>query len=354
VSTLRKVASEADVSIATVSRVLNSSGMVSEHARHRVLEAASRLGYNGLRRNVTNYIALAYTGRSSVTSPYDVAILDGMLAGADENGFDLSLMRLQLDRRPGENYSQMLQRKGVRAAVVRTNTETRHVCSELAQEGYPFVVVGDCFKDEQPPINYVYSDSRPTSCQAIEHLISLGHRRIAIAMSHIDDHDHNDRLAGYERALKNHQIDVDPKLVFRVWAQRPNGAQVIRHLMSIPDRPTAIFIADPLVAVGAINQAHEMGVRIPQDVSIVGFDDTDSRTNVFPVMSAVCQDTRQLGIDAVRTLAQLLSDDNTATGPIQKTLPTWLELHQTTGCEPVDPLRVLPDGSRVPASTDER
>jgi LacI family transcriptional regulator len=329
-----------------VSRVLNSSGVVSEDARHRVLEAASKLGYNLLRRAMANYIALAYTGRSSVNSPYDVAILEGMFAGADESNFDISLMRLQLDRKSGETFSQLLQRKGVRAAVVRTNAETRGICRELVQEGFPFVVVGDCFKGE--PINYMYCDSRPTSAQAVEHLISLGHRRIAIAMSHVEDNDHNDRLAGYERALSNHDIDVDPKLIYRVWAKRPNGAQVIRHLMSIPDRPTAIYIADPLVAVGAINQAHEMGVKIPQDVSIIGFDDTDSRNNVFPTMSAVCQDTRQLGYEAVRGLAQILS--NEASTPIQKALPTWLELHQTTGCAPVDPLRVLPDGSRVPSS----
>jgi DNA-binding LacI/PurR family transcriptional regulator len=343
VSTLRRVASEADVSIATVSRVLNSTGVVSEGARHRVLEAASRLGYAGLRRTIGNYIALGYTGRSSINSPYDVALLEGMFAGADESNFDLSLMRLQLDRKTGESFPQLLQRKGVRAAVLRTNAETRHLCRELAQEGFPFIVVGDCFKNE--PINYLYSDSRPSSCQAVEHLISLGHRRIAIALSHIDDHDHNDRLAGYEEALRNNNIDTDSKLIYRVWAKRLNGAQVIRHLMSIPDRPTAIYITDPLVAVGAINQAHEMGVKIPHDVSIVGFDDADARNNVFPTMSAVCQDTRQLGYDAVRALVQILAGE--ASVPIQKTLPTWLELHQTTGCAPVDPLQVLPDGTRV-------
>src|ERR1019366_2357810 len=111
----------------------------------------------------------------------------------------------------------------------RTNAETRSICRELSQEGFPSIVVGDCFKDER--VNYLYCDSLPTSCQAIEHLISLGHRRIAIAISHITDNDHNDRLAGYERALKNHQIDLDPQLVHRIIAMRPNGAQVIRHLM---------------------------------------------------------------------------------------------------------------------------
>ena len=342
--TIRKVADEADVSIATVSRVLNNSGTVSENVRQRVLGVAGRLGYSGTRRAMTNFIALAYTGRSSPTSPYDVAALEGMSKAAEEGGFDLAILRLQADRRPGESYAQLLQRKGIRAALLRTTANTRHICVELAEEGFPCIVVGDCFTDE-PAVSYICADSRPTSYQAVEHLISLGHRRIAIAISHVPDHDHQDRLLGYEQALKANQIEVDPKLIHRVWAMQPNGAQVLRGLMSLPDRPTAIFIADPLVAVGAINQAHEMGVKIPEDVSIIGFDDADTRNNVFPKMSAVCQDARQLGYDAMTALTRSLTDDSSM--PIRKGQPTWLELHGTVGRAPTTRVRILPDGSRI-------
>src|SRR5947207_13473533 len=251
---------------------------------------------------MTNFVALAYTGRSSPTSPYDVAALDGMIKAAEEAGIDLAIVRLQADRRPGESYSQLLQRKGIRAAILRTSADTRHICVELAKDGFPCIVIGDCFTDV-PAVSYICAESRQTSYQAVEHLISLGHRRIAIAISHVPDHDHRDRLLGYEQALEDHQIEIDPKLVHRVWAMQPNGAQVLRGLMSLPDRPTAIFIADPLGAVGAINQAHEMGVKIPDDVSIIGFDDTDTRNNVYPKMSAICQDAHQLGYQAARALA---------------------------------------------------
>ena len=342
--TIRKVANEADVSIATVSRVLNNSGTVSEPVRQRVLGVADRLGYSGSRRAMTNFIALAYTGRSSPTSPYDVAALDGMNKAVTEAGFDLAIVSLQSDRRQGESHSQLFQRKGIRAALLRTTANTRQTCIELAEDGFPCIVVGDCFNDA-PKVSYVCADSRSTSQQAVEHLISLGHRRIAIAISHIPDHDHEDRLSGYEQALKDHEIPLDPKLVHRVWAMRPNGEQVLRSLMSIPDRPTAIFIADPLIAVGAINQAHEMGVKVPDDVSIIGFDDSDTRNNVYPKMSAVCQDARQLGYDAMTALTRSLIDDSSM--PIRKALPTWLELHGTVGQPPATCVRILPDGSRM-------
>jgi DNA-binding LacI/PurR family transcriptional regulator len=343
-STLRLVATEAEVSIATASRVLNSRGAVSEDARQRVLEAANRLGYSGARRPATEYIALAYTGRTSVDSPYDMAILDGMFSAAAELGrFDIALIRLQSERKSNEPYSQMLQRKGVCGAVLRTNADTRSICHELADEGFPSLVVGDCF--ENGPVSYMCCDSRSTSYAAVEHLIELGHRRIAIAVSHILDHDHADRLAGYEQALRDHQIEIDPRLVHRVWAMRPNGAQLIRQLMSMPGRPTAIFIADPMIAIGAINQAHALGLKIPQDVSIIGFDDADARKNIYPVMSAICQDSRQLGYEAMMSVAESISNDQKK--PIQKVWPTWLEFHETVGPPPAEPIGVLPDGTRM-------
>lgn len=342
-SNIRKVASEADVSVATVSRVLNNSGAVREDVRHRVLGVASRLGYGGGRRTMTNYIALAYTGRVSLASPYDVAVLDGMAQGADESGFDLAIVRLQADRRPGESPSQLLLRKGVRGAIIRTTADTRGTCLELARAQYPCIAIGDRFPDD--PVNCIYSESQTTSYQAVEHLIALGHRRIAITISHIPDTDHNERLAGYKQALQDHGIEVDPKLILPVWALRPLGAQVMRNLMSTCDRPTAIFICDPLVAVGAINQAHEMGVKIPQDLSIIGFDDANERAGIYPKMSAICQDARQLGYEAMQALSQQILEDPAVS--VRKSIPTWLELHDTTGQPPAERVRVLPDGSRV-------
>jgi DNA-binding LacI/PurR family transcriptional regulator len=344
VATIRRVASEADVSIATVSRVLNNSGTVSRDIRERVLEVADRLQYGGGRRSASASIALAYTGPSSLGSPYDIAVIEGMADGVAAAGFDLVITQITQERRPSETAARFLARKGVRGAVLRTTADTRHVCVELAKDGFPSIVVGDCFKDE-PSVNYMYADSRPTSHQAVEHLISIGHRRIAIVVSHVLDNDHHDRLLGYEQALKEHGIEVDPKLIHRVVAQRPNGAQVMRTLISLRDRPTAIVFADPLVAVGAINQVHEMGVKIPEDVSIIGFDDTDTRNFVYPKMSAICQDAHQLGYEAAKAIAQGLLEGSTS--PVRKAFPTWLELHGTVGQPPAEAIRVLPDGSRL-------
>ena len=92
---------------------------------------------------------------------------------------------------------------------------------------------------------------------------------------------------------------MHPDLVGRIPPHRMDGEKLIRNLMGMPDRPTAVFIADPLVAVGAINEAHKMGVKIPEDLSIVGFDDTDMRSLIYPKMTAICQDSRHAGAGGV-------------------------------------------------------
>lgn len=345
-ATIRRVAREAAVSTATVSRVLNRTAGVSDDMRKRVLGVAERLNYSLTKTTTQEHVALLYTGRISIGSSFDTAVLMGVTAAAEEAGLNVLIMRLSADRRPGESALQSLQRKGIRGAVLRTHHETRGVCIELAQQGFPSVVVGDSFDDDVT--SFVYADSESTSYQAVEHLISAGHRRIAIAISHVPDHDHAARLAGYQRALADHRIEIDSKLIHRVWAMRPNGEQVMKTLLSLPDRPTAVFITDPMIAVGAINYAHEVGVRIPEDVSILGFDDTDTRNNVFPKMSAICQDSRQLGFEAMSALTRVLASKSAA--PVRKVLPTWLEFHRTTGQPPAEVARVMPDGSRIPNS----
>ena len=342
-ATIRDIATEANVSIATVSRVMNETPGVSPDLRDRVNRVLERLGHHAARKPAGQFIALAYTGRSSLGSPYDTAILEAMSVVASDQGLDLAIVRLENERRGDETIAQVLARKSIRGVVLRTHADTRQTCVDLAREGFPHIVVGERF--EEGFVNTISTDSRSTTYQAVEHLISLGHRRIAIALSHVVDTDHADRVAGYTQALADHDLPLDEKLVYRVWAKQPNGEQVIRNLMGLADRPTALFIGDPFVAVGAVNHAHSMGVRIPEDVSIIGFDDADVRSMVYPPLSAVCQDAYRLGQEAVKALIRCMADRDTP--PVKVVLPTLLELHRTTGPVPPHRVRILPDGTRI-------
>jgi LacI family transcriptional regulator, galactose operon repressor len=343
-STIRKVAKQAGVSIATVSRVVNGRSTVAPELRERVLTAISRCGYAptvGRRSEVS--MALAYAGKFTVDSPYDAACFDGIVTAMLETEFDLKIIHLQRDKNPDETYSQFFIRKGIRGAIVRTTSRERDVARAIGEEGFPSVVLGDHFDD--PNLTFAFNDSRAASWQGIEHLISLGHRRIAFASSETEDGDHIDRREGYRGALMAHDL-YDERLVFRVAARRLDGERWMQMMMGLSLPPTAVFIADPLTAVGAINGAHKLGVRLPEDLSVLGFDDTDMRHSVHPSVTAVCQDAREVGRLA---FGFLMKRCVAQAGDLEPAAPgeAWLEINDTTGDVPKQPIRILPNGDRL-------
>jgi DNA-binding LacI/PurR family transcriptional regulator len=343
-TTIRKVARRAGVSIATVSRVINGSSNVAPELRERVLEAVSNCGYAPtVGRRSEASIALVYAGPFSVGSPYDAACLDGMVTAMLGTEFDLKIIHLRRDKLPDESYSQFFMRKGVRGAIVRTTCMDRDVARAIAEEGFPSVVLGDHFDD--PNLTFAFNESRSASFEGIEHLISLGHRRIAFASNETEDGDHVDRREAYRGALMAHGI-FDERLVFRVPARRLDGGQLMRKMMSLSTPPTAVFIADPLTAEGALIEAHEIGVRIPEDLSIVGFDDTDTRHAVYPSMTAVCQDSCELGRQAYEYLVKRCSIKGAEQEPLEPG-KAWLEINHTTGQVPERSIRILPNGDRL-------
>src|SRR3954464_2295843 len=301
-TTIRRVAQKAGVSIATVSRVVNGSSAVAPGLRDRVLDAVSRCGYAPtIGRRSSASIALVYTGPFSIGSPYDAACLDGIISTMVDSDYDLKVTNLRRDKSIKETYSQFFFRKGVRGAIIRSTSADRDVARSIGDEGFPAVVLGDRF--EHPRLAFAYNESGAASAEGVEHLISLGHRRIAFASNDTDDGDHVDRLEAYRRVLSERGI-CDPQLEFRVPAHRLDGAQLMRKMLSVSSPPTAVFIADPLTACGAINEARKLGLKVPEEMSILGFDDSDTRFSVAPTMTAICQDSRELGRRAFEMLVQ--------------------------------------------------
>lgn len=336
-ASVREIARRAGVSITTVSRVLNNHPLVSPEVREKVLAAVNEARYVApVGRRSTDNIALFYTGEPSLGSPFDAALMQGMSGQLEQFGYDLMILSNRRTKRPHETYTQMFMRKGVRAAVLRTTDQTRRICQAIAEEGFPAVLVGD--RLDHPRLSYIYSDSRHTSREAVEHLIGLGHRRIAICINVVDDSDHLDRLAGYREALEQHGLEVDARLIMRVRAQRDGGVQLIRRLVSMSDPPTAVFLTDPMVAVGALSEARKVGLKIPEQLSIVGFDDAELRYSVSPEMTAVCQDAVAMGQQAIAILHNMLQRP----GPnvyVHKALPTWFEIHASTAAAPSSTVR---------------
>lgn len=327
-SSVREIARLTGVSVSTVSRALNNNPAVREETREKVLAAANDTGYvASVGRRSTSQIGLVYAGAQSLGSPFDSALVGGLIGGLDDARLDLVILNLLRDKAGDESYSQFFMRKGVRGVVVRTTSLTRHVCEAIAEEKFPMIVVGERF--ENHGVSYIDCDSHDESRRAIEYLIALGHTQIAFCMNTVPDSDHLDRLAGYKAALRSHGIAIDDGLILRHQANYAGGASAIQMVTSMRPRPTALYLADPMLAVGAFNAAHEHGIRIPADISIIGFDDAQTRLSVFPSMTAVCQDAADLGAQAATELIRLVNGENSET--VQMQLPTFFEVRRSTG-----------------------
>ncbi len=345
-SSVREIARRLGVSPATVSRALNNSVNVDPQTRARVIAAANTARYvPAISKAPQNVIGLVYPG-DPVEPDYggfESSLMAGILRGLNELRFDLKIVSISRDKLPTENFSQFFLRKGIRGVILRSFLDTRSVCTAIAEEGFPAIVVADRF--DEPKVNFISSNSREDSARAVHHLMDLGHRRIALAVHRYPDTDHVDRREGYMDAFRAREIDVDSSLIIETIGEMVGGETSILRLMSMPEPPTAVYFTNPLSTIGALKKCHELGIRVPQDLSIVGFDDGDIRYHTFPTCTAVCQDATMMGFESARWLTRMLC--GMADPAMRSVRQTRFEINMTTAAAPVEPVRVLPDGTRL-------
>jgi DNA-binding LacI/PurR family transcriptional regulator len=352
-SSVRAIAQQLKVSPATVSRVINNHPDVDETTRERVLAAINQAGYfPSTGRLQTNVLALAYPDDPVKTEygSFEPALLAGIMRGMDEHQFDLKLLSIRRDKTPDETYTQFFLRKGVRGVVMRVFRHNRAIISRIAAERFPCVVIAEQFDDAD--INFIRSDSYPASRRAMEHLLALGHRRIALAIHHVSDSDHMDRRRAYDDAIVNAGLKIDQRMIFEVSAGFNAGEQVLDSMLMMPgkSRPTAVFATNPMTALGVMRRAQERGVSIPRDMSLVGMDDSDTRLHTWPRMTAVCQDATMLGYEAAHWLTRRLQagERSSTNATMRRLMQTTFEVNGTTAPPSGEAIDVAP-GAKAPS-----
>ena len=344
-ASLREIARSAGVSVATVSRALNNSTEVSAALRERVLVAAEKAGYaKPAAPKRVGRIGLVYPGEpvNPEFGGFDASVIAGAMRGCIDHSFDLCVINMLADRKPGETHTQFFRRKGLDAVLIRTYSDRRRVCEEIAEEGFPHVVLGDRF--DHPGVSFACYDSEVETAAAIDHLVHLGHTRIAMCIHVVQDTDHAQRRRAFTRVLERRGLAVDPELIVEVIADLGGGCSAVNRLMSLPEPPTAIFFTDPLATVGGLRRALELEIRVPEELSIVGYDDGELRRFTHPVYTAVCGDANELARGATAWLARSL-DGNA--DPLRQRKNAYFEVNNTTAAARAGSLRVSPDGRRL-------
>ncbi|MEM9660784.1 MAG: LacI family DNA-binding transcriptional regulator [Planctomycetota bacterium] len=336
---VRQLASKLGISTATVSRALNNHPSVAPQTRARVLELADATGYMPrVGQRFSTNIGLVYPSHPVTPEfgSFENALLSGIMRGLAEHRYDLSLIEVDRDRADDESYTQFFRRKGVRGVIVRTIGPDARLAEAIADEGFPSITVAD--RSDQANVNFICSDSTRDSQRAVDHLIQLGHRRIALVVHTVLDSDHLDRIDGYNRALDLHGIDRDESLVLRQPAGMEGGRLALAQMLAHDEPPTAVFCTNPLTTVGLLHSCLEQGIVVPEQLSVIGFDDSDTRYHTFPRYTSVCQDAVQFGYEASRWLTRSL--EGIEGGSLRVHRPTNLSFNQSTGPAPAQPVRV--------------
>ena len=312
-TTLAEVASSAGVSVATVSKVVNGRRDVSKTTRARVQELLDQNGYRprGLRRALPTSRASIELGFEGDLHAYSAEIIQGVVDAAALSGTPVLITRQPADApvvEPPAQWAQDLADRGIGAFIAVTSVMSADQIAALARSGVHLVVI-DPIELPNVDVTSVGSTNFAGGLSATQHLLDLGHRRIAFLGGHPLAACNEARMHGYRAALERIGAPVHPEYVRSSHFMYVNGVEGGAALLDLPVPPTAIFAASDEIAVGVMEAARARGLRIPDDLSIVGFDDTQLARMSSPPLTTVRQPLTEMARVAVLTALRLIAGE---------------------------------------------
>lgn len=290
--TSHDVAREAGVSRTTVSYVLNNveAANISEFTRQRVLETATELGYvpnaaaqmlAGQRARIVGLV-FPRTDPHLATHLFLLQVMDGLIRTVEQAG--IRLLIDSVDGSMADAYTDLVRAKRIDGLILIDAPSDDPAIHRLAQDDFPVVTLGY----QRTEFCSVDVDNRAGAQQATEHLLSLGHTRVGcITDCPLRPTQVNARLVGYQAAVTAAGLPVDQTLIAEGRFSPESGLAAMNQLLAQPERPTAVFVASDVVAFGAIQAIHQHGLRIPEDIAVVGFDDVPLASFCTPPLSTV-------------------------------------------------------------------
>lgn len=306
----RDIAEACGVSRTTVSFVLNNTPgkTIPAETRERILEAARRLGYSpdaearSIAKRTRATIGLVVNHSDSIyADAYILRLIEGMAPVFNKKRCRLVLLPV---RQREADYAGIVRAHGLDGLMITNARADEGALRELLGLGLPCVVIGTVEGLEVPQIDI---DNEAAAFEVAEHLLGLGHRRVAmIVHAPLSYFAATGRLAGYRRALAGRGLDYDPALVRIADFTEASGYAAAKELLAGPGRPEAIFAGNDAIAYGAIQAVYDAGLRIPEDISIAGFDDDFPSRFLEPALTTMTLPAAALGERAATTVIELL------------------------------------------------
>mgnify|MGYP003624146822 CR=1 FL=1 len=314
-SNLKKVAELAQVSIATVSRVINNVDNVNPNTKAKVLNAIKKLDYYPNRvaqrlRNSSRKKNLLGLVLPDIQNPFYVDVVIGVEEFAYENNFAVMIGNFGQDQKKEKLYLEILQSEEVDGFIVAPFHGHDKNIKQIISNGYTVVCIDRGLLDSN--VDVVKVDNENGTFKAIEYLISLGHKKIAHITGRLDIPTTFERISGYEKAMKKHGIKIDNKLIKSKKSDYASGVELMCELLDLSNPPTAVLTGNNLLTLGALETIHTKGYNIPDDISIIGFDDMYWANSLNPPLTAIRQSGYDIGKRAAELLLQRIQDPTRA------------------------------------------
>lgn len=302
---MRDVADRAEVSVTTVSHVINNTRHVSDELSQRVITAMDELGYQpnilarSLRRGETKTVGVILPDSSN---PYFAELARGIEDSSFEKGYSVILCNSDNSTEKERLYTKVLAEKQVDGIVMVPSTDSPESIIELLNRKIALVLVDRFVSDVD--VDYVLVDNKSGGDIAVQHLIDLGHKRIGCVLGLKKVLSSDARLEGYRQALNRNGIAYQEEFVYQGNFQYKSGFEAAEKLLSKDNKPSAIFACNDLMAVGVVSNALERGFSIPDHLSVVGFDDIPLATYANPPITTINQPKYGMGALATEMLLQ--------------------------------------------------
>lgn len=310
--TVRDVAERAGVSPSTVSRVIADHPRISEATKQRVRIAMGELNYhpNAIARSLVSQrsntigVVMSRSAEAALANPFFSEVLRGIGAVAQQERYTMMLTTATSYEDEYKQSMALLRQRRSDGLILLTSRRDDPLVKRLQKDNYPFVVLGRVPGDEVP---YVNNDNVAAARAATRHLLELGHERIAFLGGPPDLILSVDRLAGYEAAFADADIGVDHSIVKETDFSYDAGYDTTRRLLKESSDVTAVLAVDDMLALGALAAARDEGLRLPEQLSVVGFNDTPVCPHVDPALTSVSIPIFDLGKGAARMLCDMFA-----------------------------------------------
>lgn len=314
--TIRDVARQANVSVGTVSNVLNGSSLVKEETRQRVLAAIEALDFHptaaarSLSTQRTNTLGMIRSelrpNRNRIESdPMMLDLIDGITGAAIESSIGLTFWTIPAGRREMELYKRLVSSRQIDGLILFALRENDPRIAYLQEQAFPFVTFGRL--DPQEEYNWVDLDSAYGIELAVHHLIELGHRRIAYISPPHEQYLTRQRWEGFQRAMNAAGLRIDPHLIFEGDFSEKSGQVAAHVFLDHTPPPTAIVCSNDRMAFGAMRAIQARGLVVGKDVSVVGFDDVAMARFSHPPLTTVSQPFQEIGQALFKLLVTIIN-----------------------------------------------